>query len=104
MKESNIYNPYKKGRWYRFFIESDGNDITITEADLVVQHSTQYLQMPENFHVLDTVHDIHSISGGTASNMSHVLRIYADGRQGIIMPGKDNFDYGYIYVYGYFDI
>ena len=98
-----MYNPYNKGRWYRFFIESDGSDITITEADLTVQHSTQYMQLPENFHVLDTVYDINTVSGGTAANMSFVLRTYADGRQGVILPAKDNFDYGYIYVFGYFN-
>lgn len=99
----NAYNPYAKGRWYRFFIESDGESIKITEMDLEVQHSSSYLQMPEGFHIVDTKHDIHTVSGGNAANMSHVLRVYADGRQGVILPNKDNFDYGYIYVFGYFD-
>ena len=97
------YNPFCRGRWYRFFIESDGSTISITDSDLEVNHSSQYIQMPKGFHVIDTKYDIHTVEGSSAANMSYVLRTYNDGSQGIIMPGKDAFDYGYVYAFGYFN-
>ena len=97
-----MYNPYSKGRWYRFFVESNGSAINITEKDLEVQNSSSYLQMPEDFHVIDAKYDVHTVAGGTVGNMQQVLRVYNDGRQAISLPAVDHFDYAYIYVFGYF--
>lgn len=96
-----MYNPYAKGRWYRLFVESDGTAYTITESDLEVEISGQYVKMPENFHVLDTVYDIDAVTGGTAADMNKVIRIYNDGRQAISLPASALFDYTYVYVFGY---
>ena len=97
-----MYNPYSKGRWYRFFVESDGSAITITEKDLEGQISANYLQMPKDFHVIDTKYDVHTVAGGSAGNMQYVLRIYNDSSQAVELPAVDHFDYAYIYVFGYF--
>ena len=97
-----MYNPYSKGRWYRFFVESNGSAITITEKDLEAQISASYLQMPKDFHVIDTKYDVHTVAGGSAENMQYVLRIYNDNSQAVALPTVDHFDYAYIYVFGYF--
>ncbi|MBQ0139411.1 MAG: hypothetical protein KBT36_08950 [Kurthia sp.] len=97
------YNPYNKGRWYRIFIESDGNDITITESDLNCEISAGYMKMPKGFHIIDEMMDIHSIEGGTAANIGFINRIYADGIQATDLPPVKNFDYAYVYVFGYIE-
>ena len=97
------YNPFSRGRWYRFFIESDGSDIKITSADLEASNSNSYLQMPSDFHIMDCMYDVHTIEGGAATNMDLVLRTYADGKQAVALPPVGNFDYASIYIFGYFD-
>ncbi len=103
MKKENIAPWMKQGRWYHIFAESDGSNVTITESDLEVQHSADYVQMPEDFHLIDAKFDINLTGAGTAKNMSFVLRCYADGRQGTNLPDKTLFDWAHIWVFGYFD-
>lgn len=96
--------PYElDGRWYRFFIESNGNIVTVTDGDLEVVEDGSYLKFPENFHIHDRMYDIHSVAGAPAQNLAIDLRIFQDGTQGIHIPLANQFDYGYIYVYGHFD-
>lgn len=97
----NAYDPLSHGRWYRFFVES-GEEVTITQGDLTVQISGQYMKLPENFHIIDTKYDINSVSGGEAASIVTGCRIYADGRQAVALPARDNFDFAYIFVFGYF--
>lgn len=90
-----------KGRWYKLFIESDGVDYVPGACDIEIEISSTYAKLPEGFHVLDSKYDVHFVDTGSAANTSFVLRNYADGRQGITLPAKANFDYMTIYVYGY---
>lgn len=92
-----------KGRWYQIFIESDGVDYIHTKSDIEYETSSNYAKFPEGFHVLDTKYDVHFDATATATNTSFILRNYAGGQQGIILPMKNVFDYATIWVYGYFE-
>lgn len=95
--------PYDKGRWYRAFIESNGNDCTVISSDLKgVGQSGQYLTLPQYFHTVDVKHDINCIEGGTANNVENSIRLYANGSQGVMLPQPTDFDWCYIYIFGYF--
>ena len=97
------YDPYgKAGRWYKFFIESDGSDITLTESDLEdATISGTRIKLGDDFHAIDVKEDIHSITGGTAGAVAGGIYIYADGQQAVNIPAKDQFDYATVYVFGY---
>lgn len=98
-----MYNPYAKGRWYRVFIESDGTTPTLTEDDLGCALSNAYLQMPEDFHVVDVKYDIHSVTTAEVKTNNMAIRLYADGKQAITIAPVTNYDWQYVYVFGYFD-
>lgn len=98
-----MYNPYSRGRWYRAFIEADGTSYTLTSCDItdaVINGSR--VKLPDGFHIVDIKYDIHSTIG-TGGALAHATYIYADGTQAINLPGKDQFDYAYIYIFGYID-
>lgn len=103
-----MYNPkecpaYNHGRWYEFFIESDGSNYTMTTADLDgVTFSGNYLKMPDNFHVVQTLLDINPYHVEAATSIDLSLRQYADGTQGITLPVRNNMDWCRVYVFGYF--
>lgn len=98
-----MYNVYSKGRWYRFFLESDGETTKITEADLEVTNENNILKFPDGFHVVDVKHDINSVEH--VGNVSMIIDLtgFADGSQGISAPVPKAYDYAYIYVFGYFN-
>lgn len=103
MRKENVLPHQWRGRWYRAFLETDGNAYTLTKTDLTgTDLNGNYLEAPENFHVVDIKYDVHSVSGGT-SNTVGGLRIFTNGNQGVPLPGKDSFDYCTIYIFGYFD-
>lgn len=98
-----MYNPLSKGRWYRFFIESDGSATTLVESDLEgATETSNYLKFPLGFHIVDQKWDINAIAGGTNSNIVMSRRHYTDGCQGLPTPAPANYDWAYIYVFGYF--
>lgn len=97
------YDPYAKGRWYRFFIESDGSAITLTQSDLEdAVIASGRLKMPKGLHVVDAKYDIHTEAGGS-NTFNHITYYAADGAQGVAVPGATAFDYGYVYIFGYFE-
>lgn len=98
------YDPYNKGRWYRFFIESDGDIIKLTESDIAgaVVSGTR-IKTVDNFHITDVKYDITSVEGGTASGIQNTVYIYADGIQAFNIPAKDQFTSAYIYVFGHYE-
>lgn len=102
MRKENVL-PYQwRGRWYRAFVESDGNSYTLTNTDLTgTDVNGNYLEAPEHFHVVDVKYDINSVSGGT-SNTIGGTRIFTTGKQGAALPGKDCFDFCTVYIFGYF--
>ena len=97
-----MYNPYAKGRWFRVFIESDGNTPTITDSDIPVENSTQYIKFPKDFHVIDVKYDVNSTAGETVANMDVATRYYNDNAQAVSLPPVAHYDYMYLYVFGYY--
>lgn len=94
-----------KGRWYRLFIESTDEVAQITRGDealidSVVSSTT--IHFPTGFRAVDIVTDVHNI-GGNVTNYSAEKRLFADGSQGSTLPPLANYDYMYMYIFGYFD-
>lgn len=95
--------PYDlKGRWYQIFLESNGTDVTITHSDIECEFEGMGIKMPENFHILDCIHDINSIPHSATITMAQDLFGYPDGRQGVYKPVASAFDWAYVYVFGYY--
>lgn len=100
-----MYNPLAKGRWYRAFIQTDGETYTIIKSDLENSISTGALVFPTGFHAIEAKLDVHAISNteslrGTVNNN---LTIMADGKFAVELPDKKCFNYMYAYVFGYFE-
>lgn len=96
------YFPFmSKGKWYRFFIESDGVNYSLTESTLEnTDITSNYLKLPVGYHIIDSKIDVHFTST-EANNTSLILRSYVDGSQGIALPAKAHFDHMYAYVFAY---
>lgn len=94
---------HDKGRWYRFFIEADGTKYYLTESPLegAAIEGTK-LVLPSGYHLMQVVPDIHSINEGSVSNC-FVISFLADDRQAIMLPNKNTFSHGYVWVYAYKD-
>lgn len=101
-KIRNKLTPFQaRGRWYKFFIESDGIDYKITQSDLEgTDIVTTYLRLPSGYHVLQVIGDVHSIEDGSASN-AFVPRFFQNDRQGCMLPAKNTFDAMTVYVFAY---
>lgn len=94
---------YSKGRWYEFFIESDGGNYKLTTKDLEDAYITgTNIAMPQNFHIVDFLTDINPIDMASASNYNDTLHFFADSRQGVVLPAVGKFDWMRVYVFGYF--
>lgn len=90
-----------KGHWYHFFIESDGTAYTLTTADIsTAAIDGSYLKFPADFHVIDYAVDI-DVDTSAAATFEKGIRLYADGKQAIVLPGKANIDWADIQVFGY---
>ena len=101
-----LCKPYKlKGRWYKFFVESNGENLTLTTSDLKgVVISSRTLKFPEKFRVLHAMFDFNT-EGGTATsalNLDLIIKRYGNGQQGVNIGEPTAYDYGTIYVYGYY--
>lgn len=93
-----MYNPFKKGKMIRIFLESDFTKIKITSSDLSgVVISGNSVKLPKGFSILEVITDIHTVANGTASTFG-IRKVYADGCQAVELPDCKNFDYGYIYI------
>lgn len=92
--------PFTKGRWYIFFVESDGTTVTLSEKDnLDASIENNKLILPKDFTVAAVFNDLHCIEAAEAN----VCRIVydTDGLTKVELPAK-NFDKGYIYIRGFF--
>lgn len=102
MFKNKIVPWQNKGRWYEFFIESDGTDYTLTlspsELGAGVAISGSYLKFDEGWHIIDYVCDIH-VDTSSATTFEKGLRMYADGSQGCVLPDKTSFDAMYMWVF-----
>lgn len=92
--------PFTKGRWYRFFVESDGTTVTLTDKDSIDASILENkLVLPKGFTVAACFNELHTIE----ANEANVCRIVydTDGLTKVELPAK-NFDHGYIYIRGFF--
>ena len=99
-----MYNPFSKGRWYRFRIESDGTNLTLTASDLVdseiVDHSGYYLVLPSRYNILSIVPNIYSMSNENDSiSQSSVVSIMPNGNQACLIPAPFSFRNMELYIF-----
>lgn len=96
-----MYNPFKTGRYYKFFLESDHSSIKITTSDLKgCVLSGNSLKFPLGFRVLSVVTDCSTVANGNANTFG-TRKVYGDGCQAVELPNASNFDYMTLYVFGY---
>lgn len=91
---------FNKGRWYRFFVESNGSSVTLSEKDNIdASIVNNKLILPKDFTVAACFNELHCIEAAEAN----VCRIVydTDGLTKVELPAK-NFDHGYIYIRGFF--
>lgn len=91
------------GRYYTFFIESDGSAYTLTQADLAgATISSSVLVLPEEYQIVDAKVDVHSdgIATAVSSNVG-CISILASGKQGVSLPKVAAFDYMYVSVFAH---
>lgn len=95
--------PYNiEGRWYHFFIESDADAYTLTMSDIEdASIESNYLTMPEDFHIVDFIKDIHSVAG-SSQTMAERIKYNSDGTQALPLPNANIFDYADIYIFGHY--
>ena len=104
-----MYNPFSKGRWYRFRIESDGTNITITESDIsgaTVNYDKVHvtdngkLILPIGYRVLSEIADVNSISSVESVNAQlTAIGSNSEGNQFIILPPPTLFRNMELYVF-----
>ena len=95
-----MYNPFSKGRWYRFFIKSTGTAYNLTTSDIegaVIENNA--LVLPAGYRVMCSVTDINSAVNEPSDTTHGYKVITGDGRQGYFLPNTESFDYGFIYLF-----
>lgn len=91
-----MYNPLIKGRWYRFFIESDSSNVVLTESDMEDATVTNTaIHIPNNYKVKNVVYDI-AVDGGSSTSLC--IKSGSSGWN-VSIPDKTGFTDGYVYVY-----
>lgn len=103
--ENILIPPYAiKGRWYKFFLESDGIDTKLTTSDIEdVTLDGPYLVFPEGFIVMNIIIDFHTVSASALQSRVVDIQYRADGTQAVYLPNSRNFDYGDIYILGHYN-
>lgn len=96
MKES--YNPYEGGRWYKFFIESDGTTVTLTSSDIPGATAGANLTLPYGYAICQRHFEIHS-EDVAVEGPCDWLYIAADGKQFVTLPAASNYDYMTVYLF-----
>lgn len=97
------YNPLSYGRWYKFFIESDGTDYTLTSYDLTSSIVTGKLKLPKDMIICDISVQAHLVKDGTGSTAigDQYGVDSTDGSPLITLPTVDDFDYCTVFVFAY---
>lgn len=91
---------FTKGHWYIFIVKSDGTTVTLTEKDNIDASIVENkLVLPKGFTVAAFFYDLHTIEADKA-NVCNII-IDTDGLTIIGLPAN-NFDYGYMYIRGFF--
>lgn len=96
-------NPYNiDGRWYKFFVESDGVNYKLTTSDIPeAVLDGNFITLPVNCHVLNINHDVHTVAGH-AQTVANRIRFNADASQSIPLPNANVLDYANIYAFCHF--
>lgn len=103
-----MFNPkicplMNNGRYYTFFIESDGTAFTLTESEITgASISSQVLVLPDGYQIVDVKTDVHS-EGESSAQSSNIgcTTILASGKQGVALPKVTSFDYMYVSVFAH---
>jgi len=100
------YNPLSYGKWYKFFIESNGSAYTLTTKDISTAAITVTgeLKLPADFIVCDVSVQPHYVSGGQGTVVPVGNVTVPDQTTGatlIPLPVVDDFDYLTVFVFGY---
>lgn len=100
-----MYNPFNKGRYYRFFLESDSKNYTMGPSDLEVELVNGVLTFPTGFHAITYIPDVHLVANSAAGNKLIDNSLYSDitGAVAVAIPDPEIFDHMIGYVFGYFD-
>lgn len=102
LEKTNNTEPYNiPGRWYKFFIESTGSAIKLTQSDLegsTISGTT--LKFPEGFRAVDYKMDIHAVAESTVT-YNAAYKFMAGGIQACALPTAASFDYMDVYIFGY---
>lgn len=97
---------FDRGRWYSFFIESDGSNTNITLADKDMTSATisgNHIHLPLNFISVDYQMIIDNTPISAAAGVKKELYKYANGTHGVTIPEAANFIDLKVYVFGYFE-
>lgn len=95
----NSIAPYEeKGRWYHFFVESDGSALSLTTKDINASVSGSYLQMPADYQIIDYKVALH-VDAASAVSFTPGIRLYSNGTQGAILPAASSIDYADVWVF-----
>lgn len=99
---SYIKDPrYDRGRWYRIFIESDGNNYNIHSNPIANEISGNHLKLKKDFHVVTLDIDYTFTTNSGASLVETGLYLYADGTVSVNLEETSKFSSAFIYVFGY---
>ena len=99
-----MYNPFSKGRWYRFRIKSDGTNLTLAESELagseIVNHTEYYLVLPSRYNILSIVPNIYSSSNENDSiSQSSVVSIMPTGSQACLISAPSSLISMELYIF-----
>lgn len=98
--------PYQEqGRWYKVFLEKDGDKIKYTSGDIGSQSSLigNVFCLSHPFHTLDVHYDIHLEELSSDVWFEERKRLYGNGMTGIELPSIAHWDYLTLYIFGYYD-
>lgn len=97
-------NPYKiKGRWYRFLIESDNSSYILTESDMEgAKVQSIGLSFASGFNPINIQYNMHFI-GQSTTVYGLTPKVSSTGWKYYPLPAVTSFDYGEVYVFGYFE-
>lgn len=96
------YNPHRTGRWYKFFIESDGVNFSLTTSDIEdaeIDSDNALLVLPLGYQAAEA--KIFCLSDGLAVGSTGIgaVSIVAGGQQAIQLPLVTDFEDATIYVF-----
>lgn len=99
-----MYKPFSKGRWYKFFIESDGTEFTLTDSDIggvsidSILSDKNALSLPLGYKILSVVPILNSIEGNELESIVNIV-VTSTGQQAYLLPPATSFSDIELYVF-----